>query len=359
MSSDAQCVLTVDMERLEWPSRKHRSPRTGVPNHLPVVLQWAGGAPTRDTALWERSGAERDGFRFLEDANLYMKLSAAVGQECTNAREARQAELLADLVPPVFGCRDMEVGCVEVNCLVLQRTEFVMGDLLVKLAQGPLTLESAAVAIRAVVTVLRKMCEAAGARELELKDWHVYNIGFKNSEAILVDFGDTMEASSMSPYKRIKGGMNTFMKYLPCHEEMHRMGEQRADWLRFYEDVQTHVLKVWWKPFQGAALPSPEALEDLHVALLQTVAPGAPPPAPAPASASGEVAGLATAQCRSPEAPAAPPDSCSRLELEGFREANSRCGSQQSTDTTRLSVLSEQHGLGRDHSDEFGEWVLL
>ena len=127
MSSDAQCVLTVDMERLEWPARKLRCPRTGVPKHLPVVLQWAGGAPTRDTALWERSGAERDGFRFLEDANLYMKLSAAVGQECTNAREARQAELLADLVPPVFGCRDIDVGSVKVNCLLLQRTEFVMG----------------------------------------------------------------------------------------------------------------------------------------------------------------------------------------------------------------------------------------
>ena len=127
MSSDAQCVLTVDMERLEWPGRKLCCPRTGVPKHLPVVLQWAGRAPTKDTALWERSGAERDGFRFLEDANLYMKLSAAVGQECTNAREARQAELLADLVPPVFACRDIDVRGVKVNCLMLQRTEFVMG----------------------------------------------------------------------------------------------------------------------------------------------------------------------------------------------------------------------------------------
>ena len=121
-----------------------------MPKELHVALQWTGGARTRATARWNRSGAERDGFCFHEDPNLYMKLSADVGEECANAREARQVGMLADLVPPVFGCRDMDVGCVKVNCLVLQRTEFVMADLLVKLAQGPLTLESAAARRRRV-----------------------------------------------------------------------------------------------------------------------------------------------------------------------------------------------------------------
>ena len=47
-----------------------------------------------------------------------------------------------------------------------------MVDRLVKLAQGPLTFESAAVAIRAVVTVLRKMCEAAAGQEQAKKRRH-------------------------------------------------------------------------------------------------------------------------------------------------------------------------------------------